>query len=374
MDAFFAAIEALDRPELDGKPLLVGFDGPRGVVSTASYEARKFGCHSAQPMAVAKRLCPQAIVLPVRGKRYREFSKALFQILDDFSPLVQPLSVDEAFVDLTGTERALGPPRDVAEHIKQRIANELRLTASVGVAPNKFLAKIASDFHKPNGLTVVPHDGVQAFLDPLPIGKVWGVGPVTLKKFERLGICTVGDLRAKPADWLERYIGNDSKRYYRLARGLDDRPVVPDHEAKSIGHEQTFGHDIDDPDAVRGVLLGQVDEVARRLRRQGKRARTVNIKIRYGDFETITRALTLDNPTDVTNTLWEGVKTLYDRWAHGSFKPVRLIGASVSGFSDEAQMGLFTEATDEKRRAVDQASDAIVARFGKGAVKRGETL
>ena len=228
MDAFFAAVEQRDHPELRGKPLLIGHDGPRGVVATASYEARPFGCHSAQPMVVAKRLCPQAIIVPVRGERYREVSAQMFAILDEFSPLVEPLSVDEAFLDLTGTEQLLGPPEQVAQTLRGRIATDLQLTASVGVAPNKFLAKLASDMDKPDGLTVIRPEDIDRILLPLPVTRIWGVGKATAAGLEKWGIRTIADLRAKSLEWLEEHCGGEARRFFNLARGLDDRTVTID--------------------------------------------------------------------------------------------------------------------------------------------------
>ncbi|MCK4871106.1 MAG: DNA polymerase IV [Phycisphaerales bacterium] len=372
MDAFFAAIEQLDHPELRGKPIVVGSDRPRGVVSTASYEARPFGCHSAQPTAVAKQLCPDLIVVPVRGERYGEVSRQLFDTLDDFSPLVEPVSVDEAFLDLTGTQRLLGPPGQVALAIKQRIAAELHLTASVGIAPNKFIAKIASDLEKPDGLTIVQPDGIDSLLRDLPINKLWGVGPVTARRMDRLSVRTVGDLRAMSRDRLTELFGQDGEHFYRLSRGIDDRPVTPDGEAKSISHEQTFETNIVDADEVRGFLLGQVELVARRLRKHRLSAGNVTVKIRYGDFQTITRSMMLTPPTDATADLWEAVRTLYDHWAEASFQPVRLIGAAAGKLgAGEAELGLFADEQHEKQRKLDEATDRIADRFGKRAIRRG---
>lgn len=369
MDAFFAAVEQRDHPEFQGKPILIGHDGPRGVVATASYEARPFGCHSAQPMALAKRLCPQAVVLPVRGERYREVSEQLFAILEQFSPVIEPLSIDEAFLDLTGAERLLGEPVGVAELLRNRVKAELKLTASVGVAPNKFLAKLASDLHKPDGLTVIRPEDVERILPPLPVTKLWGIGKVTADRLEKLRNRTIGDLRQRPAKWLEEYLGSDAERYLNLARGLDDRPVVCDREAKSIGHERTFEIDVTEPDDVRRVLLDQVEQVAHRLRKHGLYARGLSVKIRYGDFKTISRSVTLESPTDITAELWQKARGLFDDWA---FQPVRLIGVTAERLTEsQGQMNLFENSTRQRQKKLDMATDRINAKYGKGAIKRG---
>jgi DNA polymerase-4 len=339
------------------------------VVATASYEARPFGCHSAQPMVVAKRLCPQAIVVPVRGERYREVSEKMFTILDEFSPLIEPLSIDEAFLDLTGTQRALGDPPQVARRLKDRIISDLQLTASVGVAQNKFLAKVGSDLEKPDGLVVIGPDDIDRILPPLPVTRLWGIGRATAARLEPLGIRTIGDLRARPVEWLAGYLGSDAQRYYDLARGIDDRPVVPDQEAKSIGHEQTFSTDVDDADEVRRVLLDQVEQVARRLRKHRLHARGVTLKIRYGKFQTISRSTTLDAATDATAELWQAARDLFNAWA---FQPVRLIGMTAERLGEgEGQLGLFTDPRKERQRKLDGVADRINDKFGKRAIGRG---
>lgn len=372
MDAFFAAVEALDRPELRGKPVLVGHDGPRGVVAAASYEARRFGCHSAQPMALAKRLCPGAIIMPGRFHRYREISDQVFAIFDAFSPVVQPLSIDEAFLDITGTARALGEPIDVARSIKRRIRDELRLAASVGVACNKFLAKLASDLSKPDGLMDIPPGEVDRILVPLSVGKIWGIGPKSVEKLESIGVRTIGQMRAMSLDWFERHFGSDAARVRNLCFGIDDRDVTPDREAKSIGQEQTFETDLTDVEQVRHVLLGHVEQVARRLRRQGLAARGIGLKIRFGQFKTISRSATLDEPTDATQMLWDASRALFDGWASEDFQPVRLIGMHadrLESASIEPQT-LFPDQQVERHRKLDRALDKINARFGKTTIRR----
>lgn len=375
MDAFFASVEQLDHPELRGKPVLVGGTGPRGVISAASYEARVFGCRSAQPTAVARRLCPQAIVVRGNYARYREVSQQVFSLFHDITPLVQPLSIDEAFLDVTGSIRLLGDPITIATNLRARIVQTTGVTASVGVAPNKFLAKLASDMNKPDGMTVIRPDDIGPMLAPLPVSRIFGVGPVAEKRLTGIGIRTFTDLRNVDAEVLARRVGQEeAERYKRLAWGIDDRPVVPDREAKSIGQEETFGHDLPDPDAVRTVLLAHVEEVGRRMRRHGQFARAVVVKIRFGDFETITRRTTLDRPTDATADLWLAARSLFDTWAGKAFQPVRLIGMSATDFAaPDGQLDLFAAGTQEKQRRLDAAMDKIQAKFGKNGVRRSGT-
>ncbi len=375
MDAFFASVEQLDHPQLRGKPVLVGGTGPRGVISAASYEARVFGCRSAQPTAVARRLCPQAIIVRGNYARYREVSQQVFSLFHDITPLVQPLSIDEAFLDVTGSIRLLGDPVTIATNLRARIVQTTGVTASVGVAPNKFLAKLASDMNKPDGMTVIPPDDIGPMLAPLPVSRIFGVGPVAEKRLSGIGIRTFTDLRNVDAEVLARRVGQEeAERYKRLAWGIDDRPVVPDREAKSIGQEETFGHDLADPDAVRTVLLAHVEEVARRMRQHGQFARAVVVKIRFGDFETITRRTTLERPTDATADLWLAARSLFDTWAGKAFQPVRLIGMSATDFAaPDGQLDLFAAGTQEKQRRLDAAMDKIQAKFGKNGVRRSGT-
>ena len=375
MDAFFASIEQLDDPSLRGKPVLVGYDGPRGVVAAASYEARKFDCHSAQPMAQAKRRCPHAVVVPVRFQRYREISDRMFAIFDQYSPLVEPLSVDEAFLDLTGTERLMGEPGEVARELKQRIRNDLKLTASIGIAPNKFLAKLASDLQKPDGLVVILPDQIDQLLIALPINKLWGVGPVTAERLRAVGIHRVGDLRTRPPELIEKLLGGETHRFLSLAQGLDDRPVVSDREARSIGQEQTFGTNITLPGDVRRVLFEQIEQVGRRLRHNGLFARTISLKIRFGDFQTISRSTTVKNPTNSTADLWTAACKVFDAWCKESFQPVRLIGASATQFTTgPVQLPLFVDPQAEKQKKVDGIADRITRKFGAQAIRRAQGL
>ena len=372
MDAFFAAIAQLERPELRGKAVLTGGIGPRSVVTTASYEARRYGCRSAMPMSQARRLCPHAIVAKVTREQVRGYSQRLFDLLHEVTPLVEPISVDEAFLDVTGTDRLHGTPYAIAQRLKQRIHAELQLTASVGVSFNKFLAKLASDMDKPDGLTVIGAEDVDRVLPALPIEKLWGVGPRTATKLRDAGLRTVADVRRRDIEHLRQRYGEAGEHLHRLAHGIDERAVVPDHQAKSIGQEQTFDQNVADRPALRAVLLRQVEQVARRLRRHGLQARGVTVKLRFGEFQTITRAATLDQPTDLTDTLWRAARGLFDRWARQHFEPVRLIGVQADRLGGEApQMSLFDDPDRQKRRRLDQTLDRIADRFGPDAIGRG---
>jgi DNA polymerase-4 len=382
MDEFFAAVEKLDNPQLRGKCLLIGGESrSRGVVATASYEARQYGCHSAMPMAHAVRLCPQALVLPVRHKRYSEVSRQIFRVLRDFTPLVEPLSIDEGFLDVTGCEALFGPCVDMVKAIKARIAREIGLTASVGVAPNKFLAKLASDLKKPDGLMVITSDDAQRILDPLPVSRLWGAGPAAVKLFDRLNVRTIGQVRRLPQDLLDRTFGKMGGHFYRLARGIDDRPVEAEGQSKSIGQEETFASDIAGLEHLRSVLLGQVQEVAKRLREQDLLARTVTLKLRQGDFTTQTRSATLAAPSDATEELWQAAQSLFVQWATATgeaaapalCRPLRLLGVSLSGLVNRSgrQLALFDEHSRAKLSRLDKTMDDIAAKFGSGFLRRG---
>ncbi len=374
MDAFFASVEQRDDPALRGKPVLVGGAGKRGVVATASYEARAFGCRSAQPMATALKLCPDAIVVPSRGHAYREASDAIHEVFREATPLIQPLSIDEAFLDITGTERLHGAAVDVAQTIKDKIHERTSLTASVGVAPNMFLAKLASDLRKPDGLVVITRDNVQSILDPLSIRRIPGIGPKSEPRFTAHRIETIGDLRARSREELTRIFGSHAKRLYDIARGIDHRRLTPDGEAKSISQECTFAENVPDPDYVRSVLRGHTQDVARRLRRHGLRAKTVSLKIRYGQFQTITRSRSFREATYATEDLLDAACALWATWVASGFQPVRLIGVGTSNFTTkEPEQTLFPDRVAERRSRLDETLDALHVRFGRGTVTRADT-
>ena len=372
MDAFFAAVEQRDRPELRGKPVIVGGDGPRSVVSTCSYEARKFGVHSAMPGVTARKLCPHGIFLPVRSEVYGAVSRQVQDIFRRYTPLVEPLSLDEAFLDVTGSQRLFGDGEAIARSVKADVLEETRLTISVGVAPCKFVAKVASDLDKPDGLVIVPADGVEDFLAPLPVSCLWGAGKDTQDRLSRHGLGTIGDVQKRSLDELTRILGNAAGAHFaRISRGEDDRPVVTGHPAKSIGHENTFGTDLLDRDACHGVLADQSGKVGRRLRRAGRQGRTVRIKVRYGDFKTLTRQVAVA-PTDNDFVIGKAALELFDGvW--DSRTGIRLLGVAVGNLvqpQEPVQTDLF-QADDEKSERLVRAMDAIRDRYGRRAIRHG---
>jgi DNA polymerase-4 len=375
MDAFYASVEQRDRPELRGKPVIVGGVGARGVVSAASYEARPFGVRSALPVATARRLCPNGIFLPVRISHYAQVSRQIREILLSFTPRVEPLSLDEAFLDVHGCEGLHGPAAEIARQIKERIRAETALTASVGVAPNKFLAKLASDLRKPDGLVVVPADGVAGFLAPLPVGRIWGVGAKAEMRLHALGVRTIGQLAALPERLLVALFGKMGRHVWQLAHGQDERPVVPDREAKSISTETTFAHDVADRDTLRGCLLDLTDHLAGRLRHAGLHARTVELKMRSSDFRTRHRAQALPQATNQTDVLWRAARDLFDRCSD-DLLPLRLLGVGGTRLTRDAhvQGDLFDGGRGKRGEALDQAVDAIREQFGADAIRRGSGL
>ncbi len=374
MDAFFASVEIRERPELAGRPVVVGGSAERrGVVAAASYEARRFGIHSAMPMASAQRLCPALIILPPRHGLYAEVSEQIHAIFERYTPQIEPISLDEAFLDVTASERLFGAAESIGRNIQAEIRVETGLVASVGVAPNKFLAKLASDLDKPNGFRVVAAGEAENFLEHLPVERLWGVGKVTARVFERLGIRTIGQLRHYSPALLQQHLGNSAAHFLQLAQGRDERPVVSDSEARSISHETTFAVDMTDRQQLLAWLHELTEQVGQRLRRKGLSGRTVQIKVRYSDFTTITRAVTLPEPTHTSAVLWRAVQGLFEHKVEPLRDAVRLIGVGVSGFdSVSPQQSLpFEQAELSRQRHLDSLVDAISGRFGKQAVTRG---
>ena len=377
MDAFYASIEERDRSSLRGKPMVVGGNPhKRGVVAAANYASRQYGIHSAMPTAQALRLCPHLIVLPPRHNYYAQVAQHIRDIFHRYTPLVEPLSLDEAFLDVTHSRRLFGEAADIGQRIKQDIRHELQLTASVGVAHNEFLAKVASDLSKPDGFLAIDAQAVQPFLDPLPVTKLSGVGKVGNRRLQKLGISTIAQLRATPMTQLNDLFGSWGATLAELAQGIDERPVVPDHKAKSISHENTFAEDVNDVDVLRAWLLDLTRQVAARLRRNRMRGRTVLVKIRFADFRTITRSHTLPQATDVTQELWNVALPLLLKNLPTRSRGIRLLGFSVSGFDapEIYQADLFSEPLKIKQTRLDTISDWIQGRFGAQALQRATEL
>ncbi len=380
LDAFYASVEVHDFPELKGKPLIVGgLPGGRGVVSTASYEARRFGVHSAMPSVTAARLCPDAVWRVPRMERYVEKSHEVHAIFARYTDLIEPLSLDEAFMDVTGSQRLFGSPETIGHRIQDEIQAETGLSASVGVAENKFLAKLASDLRKPHGFVVVARDeaGLRALLHPLPITRLWGVGPKMAERLEELGLRTIGQLAVADPAFLVRRIGEEmAERLLNLAHGRDVRPVDTGDRPKSIGRENTFVQDLRDREAMERELLSFADEVSGRLRGKGLKAFGVTLKVRLGDFTTLTRAATFDAPTDLAEPLYAaGCRMLATRVDFRG-QGVRLLGLTATKLVTPGEWtpGLFPDETDEKRHRAAEAIDRLRDRFGDDAVTRGRLL
>ena len=386
MDAFFVAVELLDRPELRGQPVIVGGEGPRGVVAAASYEARAYGVGSAMPSVRARRLCPHAVFLPGRHDRYGEVSARVMALFRSFTPLVEPISLDEAFLDVTGARRSGGDGVAIARSIRSRVQDEAGLTCSVGVAPVKFVAKLASEAAKPRptpqgpvpgaGVVEVTADGLLAFLHPLPVRSLWGVGPATLARLERLGVATVGDLAALPLEAVTATLGDAAGRHlHGLARGVDEREVEPDRRVKSVGHEETYGQDLHDRADLDRQVVRLADAVAARLRRASLAGRTVTVKVRFGDFRTITRSTTLDQAADGAAEVRDAARRLLAAVDLGP--GVRLLGISVAGLTDGGARQLALDLDGQEapgdpagssRGAAEAAVDEIRERFGDAAI------
>ena len=377
MDAFYAAVEVREDPSLAGKPLIIGHPGRRGVVSTCSYEARRFGVHSAMPSVTAQRLCPNAIWLSGRMSLYVEVSRRIKALLRDVSPVVEPISIDEAFIDMSGISADLHAGVDAAGEVKQLIQDAERLTASVGVAPNKFLAKVASDLDKPDGLVLLSRESLPKILWPLSVRKLWGVGPKTGERLKRGGIVRIGQILETDEASLARLVGPGSAAHLRaLARGDDDRPVVREHRAKSISEERTYSEDLFDPNEIDRALLARAEGVARQLRRDRLDARTLHIKVRTGDFTTWTRSLTLVDPTDLAEHLVQAARTLYRERIDLGGRGIRLLGLGVSGLQPVGlgQGKLFSEPEDRRARKMARAADAVRERMGEHSVVRARLL
>lgn len=374
MDAFFASVEIQDNPDLIGKPVIVG-SGPheRGVVSAASYEARKFGVHSAMPSRTAYKLCPHGVFLHPNLPKYSEASQQIMAILGNFTPMVQPLSIDEAFLDVTSSLKIFGDALTLAQRIKTEIRTQTGLTASVGVAPNKFLAKVGSDLKKPDGLVVITEENKVALLAPLPVSKIWGVGKVTEKRLHALGLTTIGDIQRLPLTELRERFGNLADHLHALALGEDDREVETNDEAKSIGSESTFAVDTADIAQIKKSLLEQCEEVGTRLRQEKVAARTIQLKLRYADFTTITRRRTLEQPTQDAMQLYTVAGQLLSiEGIEG--KRIRLIGVCGSNLvPPEIQSDLFNR-ENEKRTRLSKAIDDLRGKLGPGAIQRGTSL
>lgn len=377
MDAFFAAVEVRENPSLAGKALIIGHRGRRGVVSTCSYEARKYGVRSAMPSVTAIRLCPHATWLRGRMGLYRDVSREIRKILDRYSPLIEPLSIDEAFIDLTGIAANFEEGAEHAKRIKRAILDEQKLTASVGVAPNKFLAKVASDYDKPDGLVVISLESLPEMLWPLPVDRLWGVGPETAKRLRRGGIDRIGDLLRVAEEDVAVLVGEDSAAHLSaLARGDDDRRVVTGRAAKSISEERTYGRDLTDPQRIDRELLARAEAVGRRLREKNLVGHTVHLKVRDGEFHTWTRASTLPDPTDLAEVIIEEARRLYRERIRLGGKGVRLLGVGVSGLESagSGQAPLFDHPGEDRARRAARAADAVRKRLGDEALTRARLL
>jgi len=377
MDAFYASVEQRDNPEFRNRSVIVGADPKlgraRGVVSAASYEARKFGIHSAQPISKAFRLCPHGIFLPVRGRRYLQVSRKIMAIFEGYTPLVESVSLDEAFLDVTGSERLFGSAKKIGKNIKKQIREEERLTASVGIGPNKLVAKIASDLKKPNGFVAVPPRKVQPFLSPLLVSRLWGIGKKSEERLANIGIRTIGDLSALSMETLKDIFGNLGSTLWRHAQGIDESPVIPFREAKSISNEVTFEKDETEPSILHETLLRLSEKVGYRLRKRELVGKTVVLKVRLADFSTRVRHTTLPRPTCLSETIRAEVVSLFENFDLHN-QAVRLLGVGVTQLSTAQgeQIGLFEE-ENERRKRVSRAVDRLREKFGEKIIGRGGT-
>ena len=387
MDAFFASVEQLDHPEYKGHPVIVGGLSSRGVVATASYEARKFGVHSAMPISRAKKLCPHGIYVYPNMARYKEISQIIHKVMEEFTPIIEPLSLDEAFLDVTGITHKFTGPKALGRAIKDRVFEETGLIISAGLAPNKFLAKLASDLDKPDGLVVIPYGKECESLANLPIKRIWGVGPSTERRLKDGGFTLIKDVQALSDEKsLVPYVGNQARRIWELARGIDERPVEPDRQIQSVGNEETYESDVEDPAAIDLELHYFANRVAKRLRKYGLMGHTVSIKVRYNDFKTVSRQKRLDSATDQERIIYDTSVLLWNKLMRTAplpkfdtsvldipLKPIRLLGVTVSGLSTEGlvQDDLFSIGTDEKDEKLSTVLDLLASKFGEGAIMSG---
>ena len=377
MDAFYASVEQLDNPDLKGKPVIVGGTSKRGVVSAASYEARRYKIHSAMPIAQAMKLCPHGFFLPVRMKRYKEISNRVFSVFQRYTPLIEPLSLDEAFLDVTASSKLFGSAEKIAIQIREEVFQETGLTVSAGVASSKLVAKIASDLNKPDGLTIVPAGTEAEFLAPLPIKRLWGVGRKAQETLSLLGVHTIGDIGSLPEKLLEQKFGKHGISLRWKALGLDNRDVEIEHETKSVGHEFTFESDLVEMGAIRRELLELATMVAKRLRRYKLQGKTITLKVKYHDFRQITRSSTINEHITDSKRIYDEVLQLLLKTDAGEI-PLRLLGISISGLrmeSGSGQQPLFPGMqTTEKRKNINKALDAIQEKFGSTAILPGRLL
>ena len=401
MDAFFASVEQLDHPEYKGHPVIVGGLSSRGVVATASYEARKFGVHSAMPISRAKKLCPHGIYVYPNMARYKEISQIIHKVMEEFTPIIEPLSLDEAFLDVTGITHKFTGPKALGRAIKDRVFEETGLIISAGLAPNKFLAKLASDLDKPDGLVVIPYGKECESLANFPIKRIWGVGPSTERRFKDGGFTLIKDVQALPDEKpLVPYVGNQARRIWELARGIDERPVEPDRQIQSVGNEETYESDVEDPAVIDLELHYFANRVAKRLRKYGLMGHTVSIKVRYKDFKTVSRQKRLDSSTDQERVIYDTSVLLWNKLMRDALsvkqeeqevmgatprpkfdnsilevpvKPIRLLGVTVSGLSTEGivQDDLFSIEADEKDEKLSIVLDSLASKFGEGAIMSG---
>ena len=373
MDAFYASVAELDNPQYKGKALVVGA-GVRGVVLSANYEARKFGIRAAMPVGRAKRMAPHAIFIAPEHHRYAEISERVMTIFNSFTPLVEPISLDEAFLDVTGSQKLFGDGREIATKIRNQVEQEEGITCSVGIAQSKFIAKLASQHCKPNGMLEIKSDRILEFLHPLPVRALWGVGPKTAESLDRLGLHTVADIANTPRSTLIRALGDATgESLYELAWGRDYRDVIPDEPEKSIGNEETFSRDIDNPEEILAELLRMSEKATARLRERGLFAKTITIKIKFADFTTLSRAKTLPIGIDSTQETYEIVKKLYLALRNEGAR-IRLVGVSLSNLLEEAPVQLELGARDRGWRDADTAIDKAKARFGRGSVRPGRLI